>query len=103
MNDIIIVYIPADMESQILERGTEVLRIHIIPGVTLAELAETLVNQTIEKTDELIKEFTMPPHIEIAPKKNTKHKQFLLRQSIKRFNIINQYRKQTLFNRTKHK
>ncbi len=123
--DTIFVFLPHDLEMAAID----LLRMHqmqnSIPNTTIIicetptkeqtmtvqELAEILVKETIEEVNELnIQKFVIPPRVEVEPapeipdeNQKNKHRQNLLRQSMKRFNIVNQYRKQTLFNRTKHK
>lgn len=121
--------IPHDLEMTAIKKIAETLRMHQmqnnIPNATIIicetptkeqtmtvqELAEILVKETIEEVNELnIQKFVIPPRVEIEPapeipdeNQKNKHRQNLLRQSMKRFNIVNQYRKQILFNRTQHK
>lgn len=130
MDDIVIAYISPDMESQLRERTLEVLRMRMIqttddinkatvvihsaqqmpgPGMTLAELAEKLVEQTRTEVFEL-KEQLCPPIIPIvenepyAPceKQKNKHTKFIQNYT-KQYNQTKQRQQTRFFQRTKHK
>lgn len=130
MDDIVIAYISPDMESKMRERILEVLRMRMIqttddikkatvvihstqqmpgPGMTLAELAEKIVEQTRTEIFKLKEQFCPPiiPIVENEPyapckKQKNKHTKFIQ-------NYVNQYKQtkqryQTRFlTRTKHK
>ena len=125
--DTIFVFLPLDLEMAAIAKSAALIHMHrmqnniqnatiiICPTptkeqtMTIQELAEILVNQTVEQIDELdVKKFVIPPRVEIAdelPNDTQKNKQrnFVLRQSIKQFNLVKQRNKRILFNRTKHK
>ena len=138
MNDIV-VFIPYDMESELMKKSADLLRIQqidnntqniIIVGcppkkeesdkmpittishTTIAELAEQLVNLTIQEVEtlsqQLTQEFMIPPTVHDIPpvplddtKKNGYNK--FVKQNLKKFNQAKQNHKQIFFNRTRHK
>jgi len=113
----IIVFISPDCESALLQKTTEVLRMHNIepkivfceppkePEMTLEEIVTKLTE--IDKTKIDLGEFEKQrqetlamSNINAQPKK---HEKFVYNRNIKHFNMIRQKRQQILFNRTRNK
>ena len=113
----IIVFISPDCESALVQKTTEMLRMHNIepkivfceppkePEMTLEEIVTKLAE--VDKTEIDLGEFEKQrqeilaiSHIDAQP---TKHEKFVCNQNIKHFNMIRQKRQQFLSNRTKHK
>ena len=130
MNDIIIAYISPDIESQMREKITEVLRMRMIqttddikhatvvihsaqqmpgPGMTLDELAEKIVEQTRTEIFQL-KEQLCPPVIPIVEnepyvpceKQKNKHTKFIQNYT-KQYNQTKQKQQTRFLTRTKCK
>lgn len=132
MNDII-VFVPHDIESEIIKKNAELLRIqqtnsnaqgviivgcppekeisYKMPIMTISELAIVLVDLTIQEVNEfhqeLVQNYVIPEvhDIPIISLADTKKNNYskFAKQSLKRFNQVKQNHKQIFFNRTKHK
>ena len=127
MNDIIIAYISPDIESQMREKITEVLRMRMIqttddiehatvvihsaqqmpgPGVTLAELAEKIVEQTrteIFELKEQLDKSLIPPVVNEQPVLTKKQHTKNIQNYVKQYKQTKQRYQTRFFNRTKCK
>lgn len=127
--EIIIAYISPEIESQQRERIAETLRMRMIQttdnihcatviiepkkNVTIANIAEILIEQTQQDLDEMTKQI-IAQHMhdlgqhaaaveqQVEPKKN-KHSKFIQPRNLTKFNNIKQMQKRAIFNRTRNK
>lgn len=127
--EIIIAYISPEIESQQRERIAEMLRMRMIQttdnihcatviieprkNVTVADIAEILIEQTQQDLDEMTKQI-IAQHMhdleqdaaavgqQVEPKKN-KHSKFIQPRNLTKFNNIKQMQKRAMFNRTRNK
>ncbi len=127
--EIIIAYISPDIESQMREKIAEVLRKRMIqttddikkatvvihttqqvpsPGITLAEIAEKLVEQTKTELFQLKEQLLgfIPPVVNEQPvlytKQKNKHNPFV-QNYVKQYKQIKQKQQARFLTRTKHK
>jgi len=123
--DDVIVFIPHDMESELIKKSAELFRIHqmakdikhmavviVEPNqMTLQELALLLVKDDLEKLDKLneqMEDFNnsiqQKKHkisvLLSSDKQQSKHKNFIQKPGIKQYNMVKQRHKQIFFNRT---
>ena len=131
MNNIV-VFIPHNMESELIKKSTDLLRIrqadnniqniiivccppqkeesNKMPMITISELATVLVDLTIQEVNELsqqLQNFVIPrvnewPTVSLDNTKKNNYTRFV-NQNLKRFNEIKLSNKRILFNRTQCK
>ena len=131
MNNIV-VFIPHNMESELIKKSTDLLRIrqadnniqniiivccppqkeesNKMPMITISELATVLVDLTIQEVNELsqqLQNFVIPrvnewPTVSLDNTKKNNYTRFV-NQNLKRFNQIKLSNKRILFNRTQCK
>ena len=130
MNNIV-VFIPHNMESELIEKSAETLRMHQManihytpiivltttdkkPMMTIKDIALILIENKIHELDKInqqMEEFAdfikkqKQEQIKLSScdKEIQKHQKIILHQGMKQFNTINQYRRRILFNRTQCK
>ena len=131
MNNIV-VFIPHNMESELIKKSTDLLRIrqadnniqniiivccppqkeesNKMPMITISELATVLVDLTIQEVNELsqqVQNFVIPqvsdwPTVSLDNTKKHNYNKFV-KQNLKQFNQIKLINKRILFNRTQCK